>query len=53
MNIIKSSVEEIINETPGKKIEVAGSQRKDLAKKVEIVSKKVWTSSHFCGIVVC
>ena len=29
------------------------SQRKHPAKKVEILSKKVWTSAPFCGIVVC
>ena len=28
-------------------------QRKSPAKKVEIVSKKVWTLSPFCDIVVC
>ena len=35
------------------KVKNAFSQRKDLAKKVEIVSKKVWTLSPFCDIVVC
>ena len=35
------------------KVKNAFSQIKDLAKKVEIVSKKVWTLSPFCDIVVC